>query len=76
MTYYRQLGEVPRKRRSEFRDDYRVLYAEEPVREDGFFNDSSHLYHRFTPNALVVAEVDSGPAYHLARSRPVLQSSG
>src|SRR5579863_9091326 len=62
MTYYRQLGQVPRKRHSEFRDESRVLYAEELVGEEGFFNDSSLLYHRFTPNALVAAEVVDVPA--------------
>jgi homogentisate 1,2-dioxygenase len=62
MTYYRQLGEVPRKRHSEFRDTSRVLYAEELVGEEGFFNDSSLLYHRFTPNALLAAEVVDVPA--------------
>ena len=29
---------------------------------EGFFNDSSLLYHRYTPNALVAAEVVDVPA--------------
>jgi homogentisate 1,2-dioxygenase len=62
MTYYRRVGEVPRKRHSQFRDGTGRLYAEELVGEEGFFNESSLLYHRHTPNALVAVEVADVPA--------------
>ena len=62
MTYYRQLGELPQKRHSQFRDRSHALYVEELVGEEGFFNDSSLLYHRFQPNALIAADVVDCPA--------------
>jgi homogentisate 1,2-dioxygenase len=62
MTYYRRVGEVPPKRHSQFRDEHGRLYAEELVGEEGFFNDSSLLYHRNTPNALVGVEAVDVPA--------------
>jgi homogentisate 1,2-dioxygenase len=62
VTYYRRVGEVPKKRHSQFRDAAGQLYAEELIGVDGFFNDSSLLYHRHTPNALVGAEIVEVPA--------------
>ena len=62
MTYYRRVGEVPKKRHSQFRDPEGRLYAEELVGIDGFFYDSSLLYHRHMPNVLVAAEVFDVPA--------------
>jgi len=62
MTYYRCVGEVPTKRHSQFRNPAGDLYAEELVGVEGFFNESSLLYHRYTPNALVAAEVVDVPA--------------
>jgi homogentisate 1,2-dioxygenase len=57
MTYYRCVGEVPRKRHSQFRDTDGRLLTEELVGEQGFFHASSLLYHRNLPNVLVAAEV-------------------
>jgi len=62
MTYYRRLGEVPAKRHSQFRNPDGKLYAEELVGVEGFFNESSLLYHEHTPNALVAAEMVDVPA--------------
>lgn len=62
MTYYRRLGEVPTKRHSQFRDAAGQLYAEELVGVEGFFNESSLLYHEHTPNALLAADVVDVPA--------------
>jgi homogentisate 1,2-dioxygenase len=62
MTYYRQVGQLPKKRHSQFRDESGCLYAEELVGEEGFFNDSSLLYHRYTPNVLLAAESVDVPA--------------
>jgi homogentisate 1,2-dioxygenase len=56
MTYYRRVGEVPRKRHSQFRGPDGNLYIEELVGEQGFFHASSLLYHRNMPNTLLAVE--------------------
>jgi homogentisate 1,2-dioxygenase len=53
MTYYRCVGEVPPKRHTQFRGPEGNLYAEELMGEEGFSSDSSLLYHRGLPSALV-----------------------
>ncbi len=63
MTYYQRLGYLPKKRHSQFRDETTGdLFPEELVGEEGFFNDSSLLYHRHSPSALVAAEAVDVPA--------------
>ncbi|MBB6627321.1 homogentisate 1,2-dioxygenase [Nocardioides sp. KIGAM211] len=57
MAYYRQVGEVPPKRHTQFRDPEGHLYYEELMGEEGFSSDSSLLYHRGVPSALVAADV-------------------
>ncbi len=57
MAYYRQVGEVPQKRHTQFRDDDGRLYYEELMGEEGFSSDSSLLYHRGVPSAITSAEV-------------------
>jgi homogentisate 1,2-dioxygenase len=52
MTYYRRVGDIPRKRHSLHRVDGTVA-AEEMVGEEGFSGPSSLLYHRHSPSALV-----------------------
>ena len=56
MAYYRQLGSVPPKRHTQHRDPDGHLYYEELMGEEGFSSDSSLLYHRGVPSALVAAE--------------------
>ncbi|MFI6500204.1 homogentisate 1,2-dioxygenase [Nonomuraea typhae] len=56
MPYYRLVGEVPRKRHVQFRRPDGGLYAEELMGEEGFSSDSSLLYHRYLPTAIVKAE--------------------
>jgi homogentisate 1,2-dioxygenase len=61
MTYYRQVGSVPPKRHTQHRDstdggDGR-LYREELMGEEGFSSDSSLLYHRGVPSAIVDSQV-------------------
>ncbi|GAA0946784.1 homogentisate 1,2-dioxygenase [Nonomuraea longicatena] len=56
MPYYRRVGEVPRKRHVQFRRPDGGLYAEELMGEEGFSSDSSLLYHRHLPTAIVKAE--------------------
>ena len=55
MAYYRQVGEVPPKRHTQFRRPDGGLYSEELMGEEGFSSDSSLLYHRGIPSALVDA---------------------
>ncbi|HEX7743944.1 MAG TPA: homogentisate 1,2-dioxygenase domain-containing protein [Micromonosporaceae bacterium] len=56
MPYYRHVGEVPRKRHTQFRQPDGSLYAEELMGQEGFSSDSSLLYHRHLPTAIVAAE--------------------
>lgn len=62
MPYYRQVGEVPPKRHTQFRQPDGSLYAEELMGEEGFSFDSALLYHRHPPTKLVAVEpVDTEP---------------
>lgn len=56
MPYYRQVGEVPHKRHTQFRRPDGGLYAEELMGVEGFSADSSLLYHRRLPTAITAAE--------------------
>ena len=55
MPYYRSVGEIPRKRHTQFRDSAGKLYAEELMGVEGFSSDSALLYHRHLPTAIVDA---------------------
>ena len=55
MAFYRQVGDVPRKRHTQFRQPDGRLYSEELVGEEGFSSDSSLLYHRGIPSAIADA---------------------
>jgi homogentisate 1,2-dioxygenase len=57
MAYYRQVGSVPGKRHTQFRDDAGALHHEELMGEEGFSSDSSLLYHRGVPSAIVDTRV-------------------
>ena len=57
MTYYRRVGEVPPKRHTQHRDPDGNLYREELMGEEGFSSDSSLLYHRGVPSAIVDSQV-------------------
>ncbi|NUT44496.1 MAG: homogentisate 1,2-dioxygenase [Thermoactinospora sp.] len=56
MPFYRVVGDVPRKRHVQFRRPDGGLYAEELMGEEGFSSDSSLLYHRYLPTAIIKAE--------------------
>src|SRR5215203_1631750 len=56
MPYYRSVGEIPPKRHTQFRQPDGGLYAEELMGQEGFSSDSSLLYHRYLPTAIVAAE--------------------
>jgi homogentisate 1,2-dioxygenase len=55
VPYYRSVGEIPRKRHTQFRDPDGNLYAEELMGVEGFSSDSALLYHRHLPTAIVDA---------------------
>ncbi|WP_330184486.1 homogentisate 1,2-dioxygenase [Nocardia sp. NBC_01503] len=57
MTFYRQVGDVPPKRHTQHRDTEGKLYYEELMGEEGFSGDSSLLYHRGLPPAIVDSSV-------------------
>ncbi|GGK62919.1 homogentisate 1,2-dioxygenase [Ornithinimicrobium pekingense] len=57
MAHYRCLGHVPPKRHTQHRDERGDLYSEELMGEEGFSSDSSLLYHRNIPSAIVDARV-------------------
>jgi homogentisate 1,2-dioxygenase len=57
VAHYRQVGEVPPKRHTQFRAPDGSLYREELMGEEGFSSDSSLLYHGGVPSALVDSQV-------------------
>ena len=56
MPYYRRVGEIPPKRHTQFRQPDGSLYKEELMGQEGFSSDSSLLYHRFPPTAILAAD--------------------
>ncbi|WP_326555834.1 homogentisate 1,2-dioxygenase [Micromonospora sp. NBC_01813] len=71
MPYYRSVGEIPRKRHTQFRQPDGSLYAEELMGQEGFSSDSSLLYHRHPPTAIVAAEVYDPPATQRLPNHPL-----
>jgi homogentisate 1,2-dioxygenase len=71
MPYYRSVGELPAKRHTQFRRPDGGLYAEELMGQEGFSSDSSLLYHRYLPTAIVAAEAYDPPAWSRAANRPL-----
>ncbi|MDG4791366.1 homogentisate 1,2-dioxygenase [Micromonospora sp. WMMD1102] len=71
MPYYRSVGEVPRKRHTQFRQPDGSLYAEELMGQEGFSSDSSLLYHRYLPTAIVAAEEFTPPAWQRVPNLPL-----
>jgi homogentisate 1,2-dioxygenase len=57
MPYYRSVGSVPPKRHTQHRDPEGRLYYEELMGEEGFSADSSLLYHRGVPSAVVDSRI-------------------
>ena len=71
MPYYRRAGEVPPKRHTQFRRPDGGLYAEELMGQEGFSSDSSLLYHRYPPTAIVAADEFTPPAWSRLPNRPL-----
>ena len=72
MPYYRQVGEVPRKRHTQFRKPDGGLYAEELMGVEGFSADSALLYHEHLPTAIVDSRVHDDPPARLTANHPLL----
>jgi homogentisate 1,2-dioxygenase len=71
MAYYRLLGEVPPKRHTQHRRPDGGLYYEELMGEEGFSSDSSLLYHRFIPSAIVDSAVWELPELSTEANHPL-----
>jgi homogentisate 1,2-dioxygenase len=72
MAFYRQAGDIPPKRHTQHRRPDGGLYAEELMGEDGFAADSSLLYHRGIPAALVDARPWELPDQTTTPNSPLL----
>lgn len=72
MAFYRQVGSIPPKRHTQFRDESGNLRYEELAGEEGFSSDSSLLYHRHLPSAIVDATVWALPDHSLTGNHPLL----
>jgi homogentisate 1,2-dioxygenase len=72
MAHYRQVGEVPPKRHTQFRRPDGALYSEELMGEEGFSSDSSLLYHRGIPSSLVDARPWELPDQTVTGNSPLL----
>lgn len=71
MAYYRQVGEVPPKRHTQHRRPDGGLYYEELMGEEGFSSDSSLLYHREIPSAIVDASAWEPPDASTSQNHPL-----
>ncbi|GAA2059960.1 homogentisate 1,2-dioxygenase [Catenulispora yoronensis] len=73
MPFYRAVGEIPRKRHTQFRRPDGALYSEELMGVEGFSSDSALLYHHGLPTAIVdSAEWEPpGPIESAAPNRPL-----
>jgi homogentisate 1,2-dioxygenase len=71
MAFYRRVGQIPPKRHTQFRQPDGTLYAEELMGEDGFFADSSLLYHRGIPSAMSAARVWDLPDQTTTANHPL-----
>ena len=56
MSYYFKLGEIPKKRHTQFRQPDGTLYSEELVSSEGFSGIYSNLYHKNIPTRIVRVE--------------------
>src|SRR3954449_10744292 len=71
MAHYQRVGDVPPKRHTQHRDPDGNLYYEELMGEEGFSSDSSLLYHRGVPSAIVASEVWELPDQALRPNHPL-----
>jgi homogentisate 1,2-dioxygenase len=72
VAHYRSVGDVPRKRHTQHRRPDGSLYYEELMGEEGFSSDSSLLYHREIPSAIVDARPWTLPSQQTCANAPLL----
>lgn len=72
MAYYRRVGQVPPKRHTQFRRPDGRLYYEELMGEEGFSSDSTLLYHREVPSAIVDSRVWQLPDLGTTANHPLV----
>ncbi|MQY27502.1 Homogentisate 1,2-dioxygenase [Nocardia sp. RB56] len=72
MAYYRQVGQIPPKRHTQFRAEDGALYREELMGEEGFVGDSALLYHRHIPSAVLAATEWEPGDLSLTPNRPLI----
>ncbi|MDX5380458.1 MAG: homogentisate 1,2-dioxygenase [Actinomycetes bacterium] len=71
MAHYRSVGTVPPKRHTQFRREDGGLHYEELMGEEGFSSDSSLLYHRGVPSAIVDSQVWELPDLTTSANHPL-----
>ena len=71
MPHYRAVGDIPRKRHTQFRRPDGGLYAEELMGQEGFSSESALLYHRHLPTAVRSDRGMAGPAGELRPNHPL-----
>jgi homogentisate 1,2-dioxygenase len=71
MPYYRAVGQLPRKRHTQFRKPDGTLYAEELMGAEGFSGVSALLYHQQPPTAIVDARIWVQPDEPLVANHPL-----
>ncbi|MET0447983.1 MAG: homogentisate 1,2-dioxygenase domain-containing protein [Aeromicrobium sp.] len=72
MAHYRRAGSIPPKRHTQHRAPDGSLYREELMGEEGFSSDSSLLYHRGVPSAIVDARTWELPDQSTTPNEPLL----
>ncbi|GID90862.1 homogentisate 1,2-dioxygenase [Amorphoplanes digitatis] len=72
MAHYQRAGNIPAKRHTQHRDPGGNLYYEELMGEEGFSSDSSLLYHRHVPSAIVDARAWDLPDLATVANQPLL----
>jgi homogentisate 1,2-dioxygenase len=72
MAHYRHAGSIPPKRHTQHRAPDGALYREELMGEEGFSSDSSLLYHRGVPSAIVDARRWALPEQATTPNEPLL----
>jgi homogentisate 1,2-dioxygenase len=72
MAHYLRIGEIPPKRHTQHRDPDGRLFSEELMGEEGFSSDSSLLYHRGNPSAIVDARVWELPDLETTPNAPMI----
>ena len=74
MSYYHRLGQIPRKRHTQFRQPDGSLYSEQLVGTLGFHGVSSLLYHRHPPTQIKAVGQPVPYGSKLLRDRPLQPS--